>query len=97
MLLIIGGLFFFSLRSIEFSVEANMSLTMDKLALIDDLAQDVGQMQASVLREVLASDAAEIKALNQSVRDEEKTITRKYLQYELVPEDSRGAGAMQRH
>src|ERR1035438_3725262 len=55
-LLIIGGLFFFSLRSIERSNQLQQSRALNKLALIDDTAQDVGQLQAEALRQVLASD-----------------------------------------
>jgi CHASE3 domain sensor protein len=67
-LLIIGGLFFFSLRSIERSNQVQQSRALNKLALIDDTAQDVGQMQAEALRQVLASDIEEIKRLDQTVR-----------------------------
>ncbi len=71
-LLLIGGLLFFGLRSVDRGNRLQLRAT-DELALIDDTAQDVGQMQAEVLREVLASDDVEITHLDQSVRDIEKT------------------------
>ncbi len=66
-LLIIGALFLFSLQSIERNNQQQFR-AMNKLALIDDTAQDVGQMQAGVLQEVLASDAEGIKRLEQTIR-----------------------------
>lgn len=50
-LLIIGGLFFFGLGSIERSNQREQSRALKKLAVIDDIGQDVGEMQASVARE----------------------------------------------
>ena len=75
-LLIIGGLFFFSLRSIERGNQQQQSRALNKLALIDDTAQEVGQMQAEALRQILASDMGEIKRLDQTVRDIEKINAR---------------------
>jgi PAS domain S-box-containing protein len=80
-LLIIGGLFFFSLRAIERSNEVQQSRALNKLALIDDTAQDVGQMQAEALRQVLASDIGEIKRLDKSVRDIEQINAKELADY----------------
>src|ERR1700722_10445000 len=80
-LLIIGVLFFFSLRSIERSNQVQLRAA-DELALIDDTAQDVGQMQAEVLRQVLASDTGEIKRLDKSVRDIEQINIRELADYQ---------------
>src|ERR1700722_19259203 len=80
-LLIVGGLLFFSLRSIEHSNQVQLR-AMNELALIDDTAQDVGQMQAEVLRQVLASDTVEIKRLDQTVRDIEQTNAKELAAYQ---------------
>jgi PAS domain S-box-containing protein len=71
-LLTIGGLFFFSLRSIDRSNRLHQERALQRLALIDDTAQDIGQMQAEALREVFASDAREAASLDQSIRELEK-------------------------
>jgi len=81
-LLIIGGLFFFSLQSIERGNQRQQSRALNKLALIDNTAQEVGQMQAEALRQVLASDMGEIKRLDQTVRDIEKNNTRELADYQ---------------
>jgi PAS domain S-box-containing protein len=83
-LLIVGGLFFFSLRSIERGNQQQQSRALNKLALIDDTAQDVGQMQAEALRQVLASDMGEIKRLDQTVRDIEKINARELADYQKL-------------
>jgi len=80
-LLVIGTLFFFSLRSIERSNEVQLRAT-DELALIDDTAQDIGQMQAEVLRQILASDTVEIKRLDQNVRDIEQINAKELADYQ---------------
>jgi len=85
-LLVIGGLFFFSLRTIERSNQLQQSRALDKLALIDDTAQDVGQMQAEALREVLASDIEEIKSLDHTVRVTEKINLKELADYEQLIE-----------
>jgi PAS domain S-box-containing protein len=72
-LLIIGGWFYFSLRFIEHNQQWEYSRALKKLALVDDIGQDVGQMQAAVLREVVASDVNEINLLDQGIRSLEKT------------------------
>ena len=81
-LLIVGGLFFFSLRSIERGNQLQQSRALNKLALIDDTAQDVGQLQAEALRQVMASDMGEIKRLDQTVRDIEKINAKELADYQ---------------
>jgi PAS domain S-box-containing protein len=81
-LLVIGGLFFFSLRAIERSSEVQQARALNKLALIDDTAQDVGQLQAAVLRQILASDAGEIKSLDKTVHDIEKINAQELADYQ---------------
>jgi PAS domain S-box-containing protein len=80
-LLIIDGLFFFSLRAIEHSNEEQQSHALNELALIDDTAQDVGQMQADILRKVLAPDAGEINRFDQTIHDLEKTNAKELADY----------------
>ena len=82
-LLIIGALSFFSLRSIERSNQRQLRAT-GELALIDDTAQDIGQMQAEVLREVLSSDVGEIKRLDQSVLDIEQINAKELADYQKI-------------
>ena len=65
-LLVIGALFFFSLRSIE---RSNQSRATSKLALIDEMEHEVEHLQVEVLRQFLASDPAETKRLDLRVRD----------------------------
>ena len=67
-LLSIGGLFFFSLQSIERGNQ-RQSRARNTLAEVADAAQDVERMQTAVLRQLLASDTAEIRRLDQTVRD----------------------------
>src|SRR5476649_311293 len=81
-LVAIGMFLFFSLRTIERSNQVQQSRALNKLALIDDTAQDIGQMQAEVLREVMASDPGEIKGLDQTVRDIEKTNAKELADYQ---------------
>jgi two-component system, cell cycle sensor histidine kinase and response regulator CckA len=81
-LLLIGGLLFFGLRSVDRSNRLQLRAT-DELALIDDTAQDVGQMQAEVLREVLETDDVQIMHLDQSVRDMEKSNASELAAYQL--------------
>jgi PAS domain S-box-containing protein len=70
-LLVIGGLYFFSLRAIERSNQRQM-LALKISAGINDAAQDIERIQAGVLRQLLASDTGEIRLLDQTVRDIEK-------------------------
>jgi PAS domain S-box-containing protein len=72
-LLAIGGLLFFGLRAIERGNQHEQSRALKKLAVIDDLAQDVGQLQADVTREGLASDINELNFLDQRIRSLEET------------------------
>ena len=83
-LVIIGALLFLSLRSIESRIRLQQSRALDKLALIDDTAQDVGQMQAEALREVLTSDIGEIKRLEKSVRDIEQINAKELTDYQKL-------------
>ena len=84
-LLIIGGLIFFCLRSIERSNQLQ-SRALNKLALIHGTALDVGELQTKVLRQLLASDIGEIKSLDQTVRDIEKTNTEELGDYQTFLE-----------
>ncbi len=81
-LVIIGGLFFFSLRAIEHSSEEQQSHALNELALIDDTAQDVGQMQADILRRVLSPDAGQFDQLNRTIHDLEKTNAKELADYQ---------------
>ncbi len=63
-LLMIGGLFWFSLRAIESRNQTQQSVVLDKLALIDDTAQDVGEIQVRVLQHILATNSAELVHLD---------------------------------
>jgi len=81
-LLVTGGLFYFSLRSIERSNQLQQSRALNKLALNDDAAQDVGQMQAGVLLQILASDTGEIKHLEENVRAIGNTNARELAEYQ---------------
>ena len=83
-LLTIGGLFFFSLRSIQSKNQLQQTRALYKLALIDDIAQDVGQMQSSVLQEILANDPGEIKNNDQEVHDLEKINAKELADYQKL-------------
>jgi len=82
LLLIIGGLLFFSLRAIERGNQLQQMRALDKLSLIDDTAQDIGQLQAAILREFVASDPGEIKILDQTLRNIEKTNAKELSDYQ---------------
>jgi PAS domain S-box-containing protein len=88
-LAVIGGLFFFGLRSIAYNNQVHQSHALNKLALIDDTAQDIGQMQAGVLRQILASDPAEIKNLGQAVLDTEKINFKELTDYQKFVDTER--------
>lgn len=81
-LLIVGGLLFFSLRYIERNNQLQQSHALNKLALIDNVVQDAVQMQTGVLRQVLASDPMEIESLDQVVRDIDVTNAWKLANYQ---------------
>ena len=66
-LLTLGGLSFFGLRAIDWQIQTQQSRAVTKLALIEDTAQDAGQMQAEVLLQVLATDAKEKARLYDSI------------------------------
>src|SRR5580658_2225622 len=70
-LLIIGGLFFFSLRVIERGNQ-RQTRSLKNAAEVNDAAQDLERMQAGVLRQILASDIEEIRLLDQAVHDIEQ-------------------------
>src|ERR1700692_2094783 len=76
LLLIIGALSFFSLRSIERGND-QQARTMRTLAVIDDTVQDVELMQASALRQLLASESGQIARLDKNVRDLETGVIAK--------------------
>lgn len=80
-LLVIGSLLFFSLRAIERENALQQTRALDKLALIDDTAQDIGQMQAEVLRQIVALDPAEIKRLDVEILGTEKTNSMEMVDY----------------
>jgi PAS domain S-box-containing protein len=69
----LGGLLFFGLRGIERGDEIQQARVSTKLAAINDAAQDIGQMQTEILREVLASAPAEISELDRNIRALEQT------------------------
>jgi len=81
-LLATGALFYFSVRSIERSNQMQQSSALNKLALIDDTAQDVGQIQAGTLRLIIASDIEEEKTLDRTVREIETINTSKLADYQ---------------
>jgi hypothetical protein len=67
-LLAIGGLFFFGLRAIDRRSQTQQFQALNKLAVIDDTAQDVGETQAEILRQILVSDPKEIARLDRAIR-----------------------------
>jgi len=80
-LLIIGGLFYFSLRAIERSNQSQQSSVLNKLSLIGDADQEAGQMQAEVLRHVLENDPGKLTHLDDAIRDIEKTNAKNLADY----------------
>jgi len=70
-LLILGGVNFLSLQAIERNNQRHFRV-LNISAEVDRAAQDIERMQAAVLRQLQASDVAEIKRLDQIVRDMEK-------------------------
>jgi len=81
-LLIIGGFFFFSLRSIERGNRLQQSRTWIKMDLLDDMELNVEQLQAEVLRQVLTSDAGEIKRLDQIIRNLDQSNSEESADYQ---------------
>jgi hypothetical protein len=59
----IGALLFFSLRSIEGSSRENLSYVVNEAELAAAAAQNIGFMQALILRPILARDPGEIELL----------------------------------
>jgi PAS domain S-box-containing protein len=81
-LLIVGGFFFFSLRSIEQSNRLQQSRTWIKMDLLDDTESSVEQMQAEMLRQVLTTDAGEMKRLDQIVRNLDNSNAADFANYQ---------------
>jgi PAS domain S-box-containing protein len=81
-LLIVGGFFFFSLRSIEQSNRLQQSRTWIKMDLLDDTELSVEQMQAEVLRQVLTTDAGEMTRLDQIVRNLDNSNAAEFANYQ---------------
>ena len=67
-LAMIGALCLFSLRAIEHRRQTQQAVAHQKWEVIDEVAKNVGLMQAEVLQHVLATDAAEMKRRNQIIR-----------------------------
>jgi hypothetical protein len=61
-LVAVGALFLFSLRCIERSSRENLSYVVDEAELAA-AAQNIGLMQAVILRHILATDLIEIELL----------------------------------
>ncbi len=84
-LLVIGGLFYFSLHAIERSNQLQQSSALNKLSLIGDADQEAGQMQADVLWHVLENDPQELTSLDETIYDIEKANAKDLADYlELV-------------
>ena len=83
-LLTLGALSFFGLRAIDWQLQTQQSRAVTKLALIEDVAQDAGQMQAEVLLQVLAADAKEKARLCDSIRARADNIAKSLAGYERM-------------
>jgi hypothetical protein len=59
----IGGPLFLSLRSIERTSRENPSYAVNEAQLVAAAAQNIGLMQAVILRHILATDPIEIELL----------------------------------
>jgi PAS domain S-box-containing protein len=81
-LLGVGALFFFSLRAIERRNGVQQKDALTCLAMIDDTAQDIGQIQAKVLQEVLASAPADIEAQEAAVYADEQVNVQELIAYQ---------------
>src|SRR5580692_7424989 len=66
-LLGIGGWFFWSLRAIERRSQQEQSLTLKMLGMADDIDERLGQAQASLFREILASNPRERQVLDKEL------------------------------
>jgi hypothetical protein len=62
-LVAIGALFFFSLRAIDCSSRNNLSYVVNESELAAAAAQNIGLMQAVILRHILATDPIELELL----------------------------------
>ncbi|HEY3913986.1 MAG TPA: MCP four helix bundle domain-containing protein [Verrucomicrobiae bacterium] len=85
-LLAIGGLFLFGLRAIDRRNQTQQFQALNKLAVIDDLAQDVGEIQAQVLRQILASNQVEIERIDQSIHEVGQTNAAELSNYKKLNE-----------
>jgi signal transduction histidine kinase/CheY-like chemotaxis protein len=72
-LVALGGVLFFSLVSIEHDNQAQQTHSLDSLALVDDYAQDIGQIQVELLRQLVTADPSEVVRLDQAIRGLERT------------------------
>src|SRR6185295_1032672 len=68
-LAMIGALFIFSLRAIEHRRQTLQAAAHHKWEVINDVAKNVGLMQAEVLQHVMVIDAAEMKRRDQIIRE----------------------------
>jgi PAS domain S-box-containing protein len=80
-LVAVGGMQFFSLRSVEDSNRRHQMRALSRLSFVDSTSREAAQMQAGVLRQVLASDQGEIKTLDQAIRELSKTNLTEIAEY----------------
>jgi PAS domain S-box-containing protein len=80
-LVAIGGLFFFSLRSIDHSSRENLSYVVNEAELVSAAAQNIGLMQAVLLRHILATDPDEMGIHKQTINEIERISAEKLATY----------------
>jgi PAS domain S-box-containing protein len=81
-LVAVGALLFFSLRSIDRSSEDQLSYVVTETELIAATAENLGLMQAVIFRHVLADDPDEISAHDQTIRALEGASSEKIAGYQ---------------
>jgi PAS domain S-box-containing protein len=81
-LVAIGGLLFFSLRSIERTSRENLAYVVDEAELTQAAAQNVGLMQVVIFRHILATDPDEMALHDQTIHEIEKANAEKLAAYQ---------------
>jgi PAS domain S-box-containing protein len=71
-LVAVGAFLFFSLRSIEASSRQNLSYVVNEVELVAAAAQNIGLMQAVILRHILTTDPEEMDVHSQNIDRIEK-------------------------
>ena len=81
-LLAVGGLFFFSLRTIERLTEDQQSAAQHQMGVVRDAGKNAAMVQAAVFHHIMASEPEELARHHQSIQRLGEGNIRKLAEYE---------------